>query len=162
MPYCTECGSKMPDDEQFCRQCGTKLRTWVTKPAPGQEPEPVPIAQSSDGQVKVSSVDNEGHTEYLTFGETWTMTGSGLVTGIEEGVRWIPDVALQCPGAEDFVGHFLRLTPSADGKTMTLSPNPNQPTPPSGTYENASLGMMTIKDDVQEVLDIPIKLIVGA
>ena len=42
MPYCTECGSLMPDDEQFCRQCGTKLRTWVTKPAPGQEPEPVP------------------------------------------------------------------------------------------------------------------------
>ena len=103
------------------------------------EPEPVPIAQSSDGQVKVMSVDNEGHTEYLTFGETWTMTGSGLVTGVEEGVRWIPDVALQCPGAEDFVGHFLRLTPSADGKTMTLSPNPDQPTPPSGTYENANL-----------------------
>ena len=125
------------------------------------EPEPVPIAQSSDGQVKVTSVDNEGHTEYLTFGETWTMTGSGLVTGIEEGVRWIPDVALQCPGAEGFEGHFLRLTPSADGKTMTLSPNPDQPTPPSGTYENARLSMMTIKDDEQEVLDIPIKLVVG-
>ena len=121
----------------------------------------MPIAQSSDGQVKVTSVDNEGHTEYLTFGETWTMTGSGLVTGIEEGVRWIPDVALQCPGAEGFEGHFLRLTPSADGKTMTLSPNPNQPTPPSGTYENARLSMMTIKDDEQEVLDIPIKLVVG-
>ena len=126
------------------------------------EPEPVPIAQSSDGQVKVMSVDNEDHTEYLTFGETWTMTGSGLVTGIEEGVRWIPDVALQCPGAEGFEGHFLRLTPSADGKTMTLSPNPDQPTPPSGTYENARLSMMTIKDDVQEVLDIPIKLVVSA
>ena len=38
MPYCTECGSKMPDDEQFCRQCGTRLRAWVAKPA--QEPEP--------------------------------------------------------------------------------------------------------------------------
>ena len=125
------------------------------------DPEPVPIAQSSDGQVKVMSVDNEDHTEYLSFGETWTMTGSGLVTGIEEGVRWIPDVALQCPGAEGFEGHFLRLTPSADGKTMTLSPNPTQPTPPSGTYENARLSMMTIKDDEQEVLDIPIKLVVG-
>ena len=95
-------------------------------------------------------------------GETWTMTGSGLATEAEEGVRWIPDVALQCPGAEGFEGHFLRLTPSADGKTMTLSPNPNQPTPPSGTYENARLSMMTIKDDVQEVLDIPIKLVVSA
>lgn len=39
MPYCTECGNKIPDGERFCRRCGTKLRTGVASPAPGQEPE---------------------------------------------------------------------------------------------------------------------------
>ena len=42
MPYCTECGNKIPDGERFCRRCGTKLRTGVASPAPEPEPEPAP------------------------------------------------------------------------------------------------------------------------
>ena len=120
----------------------------------------VPIVQSSDGQVKVTSVSNEGHTEYLTFGERWTMKGSGFNSGIVEGVRWIPDIAVDCPGDSGANPHFLSLCYSADGKKMELTPHPDYPPPPSGTYENAKLAMMTIKDDEQEVLEIPVKLIV--
>ena len=50
---------------------------------------------------------------------------------------------------------FARGTPPLEvhqwGQTLGAS---------SGTYENANLGMMTIKDDEQEVLNIPIKLVV--
>ena len=120
----------------------------------------VPIVQSSDGQVKVTSVTNEGHTEYLTFGEKWTMRGSGLVPGIDEGIRGVPDVAVDCPGDTGSNPHFLALSHSADGKSLELTPHPQYTPPPSGTYEQAKLSMMTIKDDEQEVLEIPIKLIV--
>ena len=120
----------------------------------------VPIVQSSDGQVKVTSVTNEGHTEYLTYGERWTMRGSGLVPGVDEGIRWVPDVAVDCPGDSGSTPHFLALAYSADGKKMEMTPHPQYPPPPSGTYERAKLAMMTIKDDEQEVLEIPIKLIV--
>ena len=120
----------------------------------------VPIVQSSDGQVKVTSVTNEGHTEYLTFGEKWTMRGSGLVPGVDEGIRWVPDVAVDCPDDPGSNPHFLALSYSADGKKMEMTPHPQYTPPPSGTYENAKLSMMTIKDDEQEVLEIPVKLIV--
>ena len=119
-----------------------------------------PIVQSSDGQVKVTSVTNEGHTEYLTFGEKWTMRGSGLVPGVDEGIRWVPDVAVECPGDTESNPHFLSLNYSADGKKMEMTPHPQYTPPPSGTYERAKLSMMTIKDDEQEILEIPIKLIV--
>ena len=120
----------------------------------------VPIVQSRDGQVKVTSVTNEGRTEYLTFGEKWTMRGSGLVPGIDEGIRWVPDVAVDCPGDTGSNPHFLALSHSADGKSLELTPHPQYTPPPRGTYEQAKLSMMTIKDDEQEVLEIPIKLIV--
>ena len=119
-----------------------------------------PIVQSSDGQVKVTSVSNEGRTEYLTYGEKWTMRGSGFNPGIDEGVRWIPDVAVECPGDSSEATHFLSLVYAADGKKMELTPRPDCPPPSSGTYGNAKLSMMTIKDDEQEVLEIPVKLIV--
>ena len=120
----------------------------------------VPIVQSSDGQVKVTSVTNEGHTEYLTFGEKWTMRGSGLVPGVDEGIRWVPDVVVDCPDDPGSNPHFLALSYSTDGKRMEMTPHPQYPPPPSGTYERAKLAMMTIKDDEQEVLEIPVKLIV--
>ena len=57
---------------------------------------------------------------------------------------------------------LTELAKVVDIPVSMISPNPDQPTPPSGTYENARLSMMTIKDDVQEVLDIPIKLVASA
>ena len=49
----------------------------------------------------------ERDAEYLTFGEKWTIRGSGLVPGVDEGIRWIPDVAVDCPDDPGSNPHFL-------------------------------------------------------
>lgn len=44
MPYCSQCGHQNPDDARFCSQCGTRLESAPTAPAPaaadaGERPE---------------------------------------------------------------------------------------------------------------------------
>jgi len=113
----------------------------------------VPIAQSSDGLVKIYSIKDETGSEYLSFGETWTIKGEGFTEATES--RFIPDVALSAEGGS----YLFDLEFSADGKTLKLHYNPSkESTLPSGRHNNANLGVMTCLDGELEMLRIPVKV----
>ena len=70
------------------------------------DPEPVPLAQSSDGQVKVRSATEDGVTpEVFTYGKTWKLSGEGFANseaGWEVSGAWLCD-----PGEYPFDLQFL-------------------------------------------------------
>ena len=59
------------------------------------DPEPVPLAQTSDGQVKVRSATEDGVTpEVFTYGKTWKLSGEGFTdseAGWEVSGAWLCD-----------------------------------------------------------------------
>lgn len=57
-PKCNHCGSDMPDDEQFCRECGNP----VSAQQPVQEESPVPIAENMD-EASIDIADLLGSTD---------------------------------------------------------------------------------------------------
>ena len=59
------------------------------------DPEPVPLAQTSDGQVKVRSATEDGVTPAVfTYGKTWKLSGEGFTdseAGWEVSGAWLCD-----------------------------------------------------------------------
>ena len=44
MPFCTNCGAKLPDDAKFCSRCGAKVNTPPTPPPPAPPVQTKPQA----------------------------------------------------------------------------------------------------------------------
>ena len=122
------------------------------------EDPPPPIAQTSDGQVKVMSVTDGGQSETFTFGDEWTAAGEGFRNS-EAG--WYVELALLRPTPE---GNPVNVVYDVAGDTaLTVTGSPED-APAAGDYPNAVLEIGMARDDagelVSEALTIPIHLVV--
>jgi hypothetical protein len=116
------------------------------------DPGPVPLAQTSDGKCKVMSFKDGDSATNFSFGDDWTLGGSGLYgDGAPEG-EWAFENATFHVGAEDltFQGTF-----NEDGSSATLAPLPDQHITP-GTYENVAFNCNVVRDGATETLTLTI------
>ena len=124
------------------------------------EPVPVPIWESSDGLVKVTSVSDPETGDTFTWGNAWNVLGEGF-TGTEPG--WFVEIAMlrPAPGADSVLLDFdvksateVELTPGAGAELD------------AGDYPNASItfGIAHDSDEglVTEAAEIPVHLVVSA
>ena len=122
----------------------------------GPEPEPEPIAQTSDGKCKVTSFKDGDSATDFTFGNDWTLTGEGLFDiGAPDG-EWEYDGAAFHVGAEDAI---FRGVFETDGSSATLTPSPEQQITP-GTYENVAFKYTVVRDGATETLTLTIPRLV--
>ena len=119
---------------------------------------PSPIAQTSDGQVKVMSLS--GGTEGVyTFGDTWTAAGEGFR---DSEAGWFVELGMLLPTAQaEPVNVDCRVTSAT---AMEIAPAEGAELA-AGDYPNAviQVGMAKYVDDelVSETLTLPIHLVVG-
>ena len=123
------------------------------------EDPPTPIAQTSDGQVKVMSVTDGGQSETFTFGDEWSAAGEGFRNRV---AGWYVELALLRPTPEVEPIDVGCLATSDTALTVTTSP---EAAPAAGDYPNATLDIGFAHDDagelVAESLTIPIHLVVA-
>ena len=127
------------------------------------EPEPVPIAQSSDGEVKIFSLADRGQSETFDASHTWDMTCEGFFHEAGEGHRWrvgaVDILGIEVGGEERRIN--LTVNTAADGRSATLAGADTGDLPP-GTYENAILDINITDETNNDNMQIPIKLVVSA
>ena len=120
------------------------------------DPEPEPIAESSDGKVKIMSIEDGGQSETFVAGHAWTIGGEGLYGVPTAGSPWTlvtPEV--EAAGAP-YPAAISDLT--GDSAKVTLEHAPDEP----GTYD-ATLKIMLENNEPGgewETLSIPIRLVV--
>ena len=123
------------------------------------EDPPTPIAQTSDGQVKVMSVTDGGQSETFTFGDAWAAAGEGFRNS-EAG--WYVELALLRPTPDGNPVNVVYDVASDAALTVTGS---TEDAPAAGDYPNAVLEIGMARDDagelVTEALTIPIHLVVN-
>ena len=123
------------------------------------EDPPTPIAQTSDGQVKIMSVTDGGQSETFTFGDEWTAAGEGFRNS-EAG--WYVELALLRPTPDGNPVNVVYDVASDTALTVTGS---TEDAPAAGDYPNAVLEIGMARDDagelVTEALSIPIHLVVN-
>ena len=119
---------------------------------------PVPIAQSSDGKVKVMSAAGGGEGGAFTPDEDWTLEGEGLWGEPAEGSPWTlagPEVSA---GGASYPARFSAMTGGT--ATVTLEHAPEE----AGEYD-AELRFDIVNSDPEvdsETLRVPIRLVVSA
>ena len=122
-------------------------------------PPPEPIAQTSDGQVKIMTLADEGQGETFTFGDAWAAAGEGFRNS-EAG--WYVELALLRPTPDGNPVNVVYDVASDAALTVTGSP---EDAPAAGDYPNAVLeiGMAHYESGelVTETLTIPIHLVVN-
>ena len=127
------------------------------------DPEPVPIAQSSDGEVKIFSLTDGGQSESFDASHTWDMTCEGFFHEAGEGHRWrvgaVDILGIEVGGEERRIN--LTVNTAADGRSATLVGADTGDLPP-GTYENAILDINITDETNNDNMQIPIKLVVSA
>ena len=127
------------------------------------EPEPVPIAQSSDGGVKIFSLTAGGQSEAFDASHTWDMTCEGFFHEAGEGHRWrvgaVDILGIEVGGEERRVS--LTVDTATDGRSATLIGADTEDLPP-GTYEDAILDINITDETNNDNMQIPIKLVVSA
>ena len=127
------------------------------------DPEPVPIAQSSDGEVKIFSLTDGGQSESFDASHTWDMTCEGFFHESGEGHRWrggaVDILGIEVGGEERRIN--LTVNTAADGRSATLVGADTGDLPP-GTYENAILDINITDETNNDNMQIPIKLVVSA
>ena len=120
---------------------------------------PGPIAQTSDGQVKVMSVTDGGQSETFTFGDEWTAGGEGFV-GSE--AQWFAELALLRPTPD---GNPVNVVYDVASDAVLTVTGSTEDAPAAGDYPNAVLEIGMARDDagelVTEALSIPIHLVVN-
>ena len=120
---------------------------------------PTPIAQTSDGQVKVMSVTDGGQAETFTFGDAWAAAGEGFRSS-EAG--WYVELALLRPTPD---GNPVNVVYDVAGDTALTVTGSTEDAPAAGDYPNAVLEIGMARDDagelVTESLTIPIHLVVN-
>ena len=121
-------------------------------------PPPEPIAQTSDGQVKIMSVSDGGQSETFTFGDEWTADGEGF-TG--SAAQWFAELASvrTMPEADAVMASCQAI----DANTLKIECDAGD-APAAGDYPDATLeiGMAHYVEGelVTESLTIPIHLVV--
>ena len=127
------------------------------------DPEPVPIAQSSDGEVKIFSLTDGGQSESFDASHTWNMSCEGFFHEAGEGHRWrvgaVDILGIEVGGEERRIN--LTVNTAADGRSATLAGADTGDLPP-GTYENAILDINITDETNNDNMQIPIKLVVSA
>ena len=130
----------------------------VSVKAAATPPEPEPIAQSSDGKVKVMSATGGGEGGAFTPDEDWTLEGEGLWGEPAEGSPWTlagPEVSA---GGASYPARFSAMTGGT--ATVTLEHAPEE----AGEYD-AELSFDIVNSDPEvnsETLRVPIRLVVSA
>ena len=123
------------------------------------EDPPTPIAQTSDGQVKVMSVADGGQSETFTFGDEWTAGGEGF-TG--SAAQWFAELASvrTMPEADAVMASCQAI----DANTLKIECDAGD-APAAGDYPDATLeiGMAHYVEGelVTETLIVPIHLVVN-
>jgi hypothetical protein len=120
------------------------------------DPEPVPIAQSSDGKVKVMSAAGGGEGGAFTPDEDWTLEGEGLWGEFAEGRTWILSGPEVSAGGASYPATFGELAGGV--AKVTLEHAPEEP----GEYAaELSFSLTNIDPEVDsETLRVPIRLVV--
>ena len=118
--------------------------------------DPEPIAQSSDGKVKVMSATGGGEGGAFTPDEDWTLTGEGLWGEFAEGRTWILSGPEVSAGGASYPATFGELAGGV--AKVTLEHAPEEP----GEYAaELSFSLTNIDPEVDsETLSIPIRLVV--
>ena len=122
------------------------------------EDPPTPLAQTSDGQVKVMSVTDGGQSETFTFGDEWAAAGEGF-TG--SAAQWFAELASvrTMPEADAVMASCQAI----DANTLKIECDAGD-APAAGDYPDATLeiGMAHYESGelVTETLTIPIHLVV--
>ena len=123
------------------------------------EDPPTPIAQTSDGQVKIMSVSDGGQSETFTFGDEWTADGEGF-TG--SAAQWFAELASvrTMPEADAVMASCQAI----DANTLKIECDAGD-APAAGDYPDATLeiGMAHYVEGelVTETLIVPIHLVVN-
>ena len=128
------------------------------------DPEPVPIAQLPDGEVKIYTLTDGGQSETFTAGNEWAITSEGLFGAAGEGHKWhvtdcgVIEVTMPDGGTDSLEG---TLTTAADGKSATFVTGDASHLS-SGSYA-AKLNFIFGDDgDDSDGFMIPITLLIGA
>ena len=123
------------------------------------EPVPEPIAESSDGVVKVMSVSDAETGDTFTYGDDWTLVGEGF-TGSEPG--WFAEVEFLNLGDGS---EPIALELGATSATQLTVTGHEELAPAAGTYPDAAIEIGIARYDgeelVSETLNVPIHLVVG-
>ena len=103
------------------------------------DPEPVPIAQTEDGTVKVYTQSDNGQGEVFHAGpgREWLLTGEGLRQSAGVGAKWEVNgaaVAFGNPGGTS-EQRYCTATCAEDAKSVTLS----NIAIPAGTYTESHI-----------------------
>lgn len=122
------------------------------------EPEPVPIAETSDGTVKVMSLEDGGQSAEFTFGHDWIARGKGFSMEASTEHWWIS--SLEVKNGETDLADMIPAV-SENGTKLTASPT-EASEPPAGTYPDAALLIHLTKNGATETLALPINLVVNA
>ena len=120
------------------------------------DPDPDPIAQTSDGKCKVMSFkDGESATDF-TFGDDWTLEGSGLYgDGAPEGEWMLDDFYVSVDDQDiSLAGNF-----SDEGGRVEVSPLGGS-APAAGVYENVTLQFTASRGGSYETLTLTIPRLV--
>ena len=135
----------------------TSAEKTVSVVAAATPPEPEPIAQSSDGKVKVMSAVGGGEGGAFTPDEGWTLEGEGLYGVPTEGSPWILSGPEVSAGGASYPAAFSAMTGVSAVVTMEHAPGE------AGEYDaELSFSLTNIDPEVDsETLTIPIRLVVA-
>ena len=117
----------------------------------------VPIAQTSDGTIKVYAAHDNGQSEAFTYGHEWLVDGVGF-KGTDGGFR--VGQVLVFPEGTHKDGQMLTFESNEDGTRLTLGKSGMADEIPAGVYPDAVIGVMATKGPDMEGLEIPVKLVV--
>ena len=123
-------------------------------------PQPEPIAQTSDGSVKIMTATDGGQSGTFTFGHEWKLGGSGLSASSPAGGRFAIDSAKVVYGDGEFDYSALEFESSADKTVMTLRKMPDGMEIPAGTYPDAKIRLSAFNGTTAEYLEVPVNLVV--
>ena len=144
--------------EIFLGEPPENIKNWILEHS--TPPGPTIIAQTSDGQVKVFSVTDNGQSDTFTYGHTWTVIGEGFTQSANE---WFVEVAMIYPG-----GDVNQIMPEynviSDTEIQIIAEASYGDPPAAGDYPNANLAIgmaRNAEEFITEGFDIPIHFIVN-
>src|SRR6185369_17179292 len=76
MSFCGNCGTKLTEDQDFCPECGSRVRGGTSASQTGQEPVTpsanVPMADTPASRASVDATDSEASLQKLATLRTQT------------------------------------------------------------------------------------------
>ena len=120
------------------------------------DPDPDPIAQTSDGKCKVMSFKDGDSATDFTYGHDWTLEGNGLYgDGAPDGEWMLDDFYVSVDDQDiSLAGNF-----SDEGGRVEVSPLGGS-APAAGVYENVTLQFTASRGGIYETLTLTIPRLV--